>query len=112
MLGIGGSAVALLGLGLSAGLMTVPLLAYIQSRTPEEQRGRIIGAMNLANWIGIAAAGQYYAVSNIILRGMNVPYQTMFAAAALLLLPLLILFHPESEPLSMDDRPPTQEPAR
>lgn len=103
LLGVTGSALALICLGLSAGLFTVPLLAYIQSHTPEQQRGRIIGAMNLANWIGIAAAGQYYAVANIILRSLNLPYQTMFAVAALLLVPLLILFHPETEPLTVTE---------
>ena len=42
------------------GLFIVPLQVFMQARPPEDQKGRMIGAMNLVNWIAIlfAAAGR------------------------------------------------------
>ena len=62
LIGPWGSAAALVWLGLCAGFFSVPLQVYLQAMTPKSQKGRIIGAMNLANWIGISSAGIYYTV--------------------------------------------------
>ena len=107
LLGPAGSSVMLIILGISAGLFTVPLQAYLQARTPREHKGRVIGAMNLLNWIGIASAGGVYIVVNLLFAQWNkafpewtIPPSAMFLAAACVLLPLLVLYHPKSEDFS------------
>jgi 1-acyl-sn-glycerol-3-phosphate acyltransferase len=52
-------AIALAGVGLSAGIFVVPLFALIQSRTPKAELSRVIAAMNIQNavFIVIAALG-------------------------------------------------------
>lgn len=47
--------VALLGLGLSAGLFDVPLQAYIQHRSPSRLRGSILAAGNFLTFSGMLA---------------------------------------------------------
>jgi acyl-[acyl-carrier-protein]-phospholipid O-acyltransferase/long-chain-fatty-acid--[acyl-carrier-protein] ligase len=99
LLGVAGAAAALIGLGLCAGLYTVPLQVYLQAKAPLDQKGRIIATMNLMNWIGIATAGLYYHGANVVLSRWSAPPAAMFAAAALLLLPVIIWYRPKSEPL-------------
>ena len=99
LLGVWGSAGGLIWLGMCAGLFSVPLQVYLQAKTPKEQKGRIIGAMNLANWIGIASAGVYYHFWNQQLARAEIPHNAMFGAAAILLLPIVFLYHPQSEEL-------------
>ncbi|MCH8830875.1 MAG: MFS transporter, partial [Planctomycetes bacterium] len=43
--------IVLTTLGVFAGLFVVPLQVYLQTRPPADQKGRMIGAMNLVNWI-------------------------------------------------------------
>ncbi len=47
-------AVALAGLGLSAGLYDVPLLAALQKESPEASRGRVLAAYNFYSFLGMA----------------------------------------------------------
>lgn len=59
----------LIGLGASAGLFVVPLQVVLQAVPPESQKGRVIGTMNLANWIGILLSAVYYGCFEM-LRGI------------------------------------------
>ncbi|WP_417851358.1 MFS transporter [Thalassoglobus sp.] len=101
-IGVPGAIIGLIWLGFCAGLFTVPLQVFLQTATPRLHKGRIIGAMNLANWIGMAMAGVYYSIWNQIfaIEGLNVPYNAMYGAAALLLLPLVLFYRPESVDLN------------
>ncbi|MBQ2788939.1 MAG: MFS transporter, partial [Thermoguttaceae bacterium] len=47
-------ALALVGLGLSAGLYDVPLLAALQKESPEASRGRVLAAYNFYSFLGMA----------------------------------------------------------
>ena len=47
--------VLLAGLGVSAGFFDVPLNAYLQHKSPVEQRGRILSATNFLVFAGVAA---------------------------------------------------------
>jgi len=95
MLGSRGSAVALIAVGLFAGFFSVPLQVYLQATAPVEQKGRIIGAMNLMNWIGIAGAGVVYSIGRFILVDwLLLPYATIFGFAALLMLPVALFYRP------------------
>lgn len=99
LLGVRGSAAGLVWLGISAGLFNIPLQVLLQARTPAQHKGRIIGAMNLANWIGICGSGLYYHQLNQLFAVWNAPYNLMFLAAAVLLLPILLFYHPQTEEL-------------
>jgi acyl-[acyl-carrier-protein]-phospholipid O-acyltransferase/long-chain-fatty-acid--[acyl-carrier-protein] ligase len=90
-----GSGIALICVGLFAGLFSVPLQVYLQTAAPVEQKGRIIGALNLMNWIGIAGAGLVYMVGQMILvRWLMLPYATLFGFASLLMLPVALFYRP------------------
>ncbi|HUG92071.1 MAG TPA: MFS transporter, partial [Planctomycetaceae bacterium] len=87
----------LTGLGLSAGLFVVPLQVFLQKRPPRAQKGRMIGTMNLVNWIGILlAAGFYFAASAVFTPGR---IGWTFAALAAFMLPVAVFYRPPDEPL-------------
>lgn len=104
LLGFGGSCVVLVALGICAGLYSVPLQALVQALAPPAHKGRIIGAMNLANWIGIFGAGALYLVVRPLVVARGLPGNLMFLAGALCLLPVVLLYHPRTQPLGEEGR--------
>lgn len=99
LLGPEGSVAALIAVGLFAGFYSVPLQVFLQSNAPVEQKGRIIGAMNLLNWIGIAGAGGIYHFGRVILvDNLNLPHATLFGFAAVLMLPVALFYRPPESP--------------
>ncbi len=95
MLGPYGSALALISVGIFAGFFCVPLQVYLQSTAPSEQKGRIIGANNLMNWIGIAGAGGVYSIGRMIfVDWLMLPPATLFGFAGLLMLPVALFYKP------------------
>lgn len=54
------AAVFLFGLGLTAGLYDVPLLAFLQERSPPEYRGRILSAYNFLAFVGMMLTGALF----------------------------------------------------
>lgn len=98
LIGLTGSRLVLGLLGISAGLFSVPVQVYLQARAPQGQKGRVIGIMNLFNWIGIAGAGLYHGVANSLLAGYQAP-NLVFAAAGLAVIPLLVWYRPRDEVL-------------
>lgn len=94
LLGYGGTAAALVCVGFFAGLYSVPLQVYLQAATPAAQKGRIIAAMNLLNWIGIAGSGVVYMISAAIADKAGWPRSSLFVMAAVLLLPVAIFYRP------------------
>lgn len=54
--------VFLFGLGLTAGLYDVPLLAFLQERSPKERRGRILSAYNFLSFVGMMATAAIFGV--------------------------------------------------
>lgn len=97
-IGAPGAIAALIWLGFCAGLFTVPLQVFLQAATPSLHKGRIIGAMNLANWIGMGLAGVYYQLWNNLFAAQkfHVPHNAMYGAAAMLILLLVIFYRPKS----------------
>ncbi len=100
VLGYWGAHPALMMLGFFAGMYAVPLQVYLQSRPPAGQKGRMIGAMNLLNWIGILISVGVYELCTLAIREMGLPESTTFAVVAVLLLPVAILYHPADEDLA------------
>ena len=56
----------LIGVGLFAGFFYVPLAVFMQARPPAELKGRMIGAMNLVNWIGIMLSAVFYGAAKYL----------------------------------------------
>jgi acyl-[acyl-carrier-protein]-phospholipid O-acyltransferase/long-chain-fatty-acid--[acyl-carrier-protein] ligase len=86
----------LTALGAFAGLFVVPLQVFLQTRPPEEQKGRMIGAMNLINWIGIVLAALFFfgcrrAFDETFL---DLPVSWIFGVLAMFFLPIAILYRP------------------
>ena len=56
------------GLGFSAGFFIVPLQVFLQARPPKDQKGRMIGAMNLVNWIAIVLSAVFYQAAILLVE--------------------------------------------
>jgi MFS family permease len=85
-------------MGMAAGVFTVPLQVFLQSRPPADQKGRVIGAMNLVNWIGILFSAEIYSGFDFLRELAGAPYSAMFGGAALILLPVALLYRPRETP--------------
>ena len=89
------SVVALIAVGLFAGFFSVPLQVYLQASAPSDQKGRIIGAFNLLNWIGIAGSAGVYALGRALLVDwFELPHASLFGFAAVLMLPVALFYRP------------------
>ncbi len=99
-LGAWGTGIMLVWLGICAGLYNVPLQVLIQARAPAEHKGRVIGAMNLANWIGIYSSGIIYIVANLLMTRYGLSHNLLFGIGALFFLPVVFFYRPQSEVLS------------
>ena len=90
------AAVPMTTLGLASGLFAVPLQVVLQTRPPRDLKGRMIGAMNLFNWVGIVLSSAVFAglVATVADGGR---YHWAFAAAALLILPVALFYRPADE---------------
>lgn len=84
----------LTGMGIFAGIFAVPLQVFMQARPPEDQKGRMIGAMNLINWIGILASAGFYAICSQIFNSPSHPISWTFAVMSVVMLPVAILYRP------------------
>ncbi len=91
------SAVLLVLLGVSAGLFAVPLQVFMQSRPPEDQKGRMIGAMNLVNWIGILLSAIFFGLCSFLFKQFQLPISMIFVAISLIVLPVALFYHPETD---------------
>lgn len=99
-LGFWGSLGMLLLLGTFTGLFAVPLQVFMQTRPPDDKKGRMIAVMNQANWVGIAISGVLYSVFVTIIAAFNWPSSTTFLFIAVLMLPIVIFYRPKNELLS------------
>lgn len=100
--------VVLASIGFFAGLFVVPLQVFLQARPPEDKKGRMIGAMNLINWIGIVIAAGFHWVATLIMAEAEVGLvkvgeitiernsHWVFAVLAVLMLPIAAFYRPPS----------------
>ena len=58
------ASLAILLLGVGAGLFIVPLHSFIQFRAPEEHRGKVLSVMNFLGWFGVLGAALLTHVVN------------------------------------------------
>lgn len=91
------SCIELFAAGIFTGIFAVPLQVFLQSRPPADQKGRVIGAMNLFNFIGIFLSAAFYWAVNQVFVMTKIPFSGMFLATALMFLPIAIFFKPQDE---------------
>lgn len=95
----------LIWLGGCAGFFAVPLQVALQSVPPESQKGRMIGTMNLVNWIGILLSAAFYFVFEFVRlklneQGLELNFATVFSALAVIAAVVLMIYHPDDIDLS------------
>ena len=97
MLGYVGSIPVLTCLGIFTGMFIVPIQVILQSRPPRNEKGRMIAAMNQCTWVGIIlGAILYMGCVKAIEQGLvDVPHSSVFAMAALLILPIAMFYRPK-----------------
>jgi acyl-[acyl-carrier-protein]-phospholipid O-acyltransferase/long-chain-fatty-acid--[acyl-carrier-protein] ligase len=100
LLGFAGSIPMLLALGFFAGMFAVPIQVFLQSRPPEDKKGRMIATMNLANWVAILISAGLYFVFGRLLAMFQLPPSATFGLTALLMLPVALFYRPRSEQLT------------
>ena len=98
-LGFFGSLGALLLLGVFTGFFAVPLQVFLQSRPPEDKKGRMIAVMNQANWIGVLLSAFFYFSLSQLIEKQDWPRSVMFLFIGALMLPIALFYHPQSETL-------------
>ena len=90
--------ISMLFLGLSAGVFVVPIQVFVQDAPPASQKGRLIGAMNFMNWIGILLSAAFLAVVNLLTglvspEGKSHEYQYLiFLSLALVMVPVAVAY--------------------
>jgi acyl-[acyl-carrier-protein]-phospholipid O-acyltransferase/long-chain-fatty-acid--[acyl-carrier-protein] ligase len=95
LLGLYGSYVALAAVGFFAGFFALPVQVFLQSRPPDNLKGRMIGTMNLVNWIGIIfAAVAFYPLCMSLLQAFGLPNFAAFGVTAVVLVPVALFYHP------------------
>lgn len=92
LLGFWGCIPALMLLGGAAAFFAIPIQVFIQARPPQELKGRMIAVMNQANFFAIVLSGLVYSVLDRIISAADWPRSYLFAAMALLFLPVAILY--------------------
>lgn len=102
LIGKWGLPVFLIVLGAAAAFFSIPIQVFLQARPPAELKGRMIAVMNQANFFAIVMSGVLYMILDRLVITMDWPRSTLFAAMALLFLPVAIFYRldpttPETE---------------
>lgn len=96
LLGFTGSIPTLVLLGGAAAFFAIPIQVFLQARPPDDLKGRMIAVMNQANFFAIVMSGLVYMALDAMINAMGWPRSTLFAAMALLFLPVAILYRMDS----------------
>jgi MFS family permease len=94
VLGYAGSFPVLVLLGMAAGMFAIPVQVFLQSRPPEDQKGRLIAVMNLTNFIAILLSGAIYMAFDRLIEALHWPRSVLFAFNAMLILPVALFYRP------------------
>lgn len=95
--------------GMAGGLLIIPLQVVVQTRPPDNLKGRIIGSMNLITWIGILGSAAFFGLSSMTLKQIAEsqqlgyqPVEYVFAALALIILPVALFYRPHADESAHD----------
>lgn len=90
--------------GIAGGLLIIPLQVVVQTRPPDDLKGRVIGSMNLITWIGILGSALFFGISSTLLKTLAEtndlgyqPIEYVFAALAVIILPVALFYRPTLE---------------
>ena len=93
LLGYNGTFLGLIIAGIGAAVFVIPIQVFLQERPPLELKGRLIGTMNFANFIGILLAGPIYQLLIWVAeRCLAWPVSSVFAMMAAMLVPILLFY--------------------
>lgn len=92
LLGYTGTFLGLVVSGIGAAVFVIPIQVFLQERPPLELKGRLIGTMNFANFVGILLAGPIYQLLIKIAEWMAWPVSSVFSMMAAMLLPILLFY--------------------
>ncbi|HBJ35871.1 MAG TPA: MFS transporter [Planctomycetaceae bacterium] len=92
LVGRWGLPLLLIALGGAAAFFSIPIQVFLQARPPVELKGRMIAVMNQANFFAIVMSGVLYMALDQFVIAMDWPRSTLFAAMALLFLPVAIFY--------------------
>jgi len=98
LLGPLGTGPVLILLGGAAAFFAIPIQVFLQARPPHDLKGRMIAVMNQANFLAIVVSGLFYMLMNSVITTMSWPRSALFAAMAILFLPVAIFYRMEPEP--------------
>jgi acyl-[acyl-carrier-protein]-phospholipid O-acyltransferase/long-chain-fatty-acid--[acyl-carrier-protein] ligase len=87
-------------LGAFAAMFAIPVQVFIQARPSDEQKGRVVAVMNLANFAAILLAGAIYSVFDLAVNAMRLPHTPIFILTALIILPVALLYRPKDVELA------------
>lgn len=93
----------LVALGAAAAFFSLPIQVFLQARPPAELKGRMIAVMNQANFFAIVLSGVLYMALDRLAISMEWPRSTLFAAMAVLFLPVALFYRLDDSPLSTSD---------
>ncbi len=93
------AAAALLGLGACAGIFVVPLQVFLQVCPTDDLKGRMMGTMNLINFIGIVASAVAFLAIRSLWGALDWPVSATFPVLGLVVLPVAIWFRPAARTL-------------
>jgi len=96
LVGSWGLPLVLIALGAAAAFFSIPIQVFLQSRPPVELKGRMIAVMNQANFFAIVMSGALYIVLDRLAISQDWPRSSIFAAMALLFLPVAIFYRLDS----------------
>jgi len=92
LLGYAGTFIGLIVAGIGAAVFVIPIQVFLQERPPLELKGRLIGTMNFANFVGILLAGPIYQLLIKVAEWMTWPISSVFAMMAAMLVPVLLFY--------------------
>lgn len=92
LVGRWGLPVMLILMGAAAAFFAIPIQVFLQARPPAELKGRMIAVMNQANFFAIVMSGVIYMLLDRLIIEMAWPRSAIFAAMALLFLPVAVFF--------------------
>lgn len=92
LLGYWGALLGLIATGMFAAVFIIPIQVFMQKRPPSILKGRMIGTMNLANFIGVLIAGPLYQIFLAGTTAIGWPVSSIFWMLAALLLPVVWLY--------------------
>lgn len=102
LLGFAGCVPVLMLLGASAAFFAIPIQVFLQDRPPHQLKGRMIAVMNQANFFAIVISGAVYMLLDRVITAADWPRSYLFAAMALLFLPVAILYKLDSKESSRE----------